>query len=99
MKPRFTSAEKLQIVLEHHLLSSPPSPHKNVKALCKRHGVSRQIVNQWRTTLLKRADTILADGRSIRPQTEMETECERLRREVQDLRRQLGDFDMEPDDD
>lgn len=93
MTKKFTPSQKLQIVLEHHLLKAEAPPFESVGELYKHYQTNSEAVRQWKARLLDRAEDVFADDRLRAGRIDLEKRCARLERMVFDLRQQLGDFE------
>lgn len=79
---RWTPAQKLQIVLE-----TLQSDHK-LAQICRREGVSPNLVYQWRRQLLASADVVFTPKRKTGrdPQREqLETENQRMKNVIAEI--------------
>jgi transposase len=56
----FTAKEKLQVVLESFQRDT------TIEAVCRKHSLSRSMVNRWRDEFVAKAEAIFADKRSLK---------------------------------
>lgn len=54
----FTAQQKLQVVLESLQRDT------TIEAVCRKHAITRSMVNRWRDEFFKQAETLFADKRS-----------------------------------
>jgi len=100
---KLTPAEKLKVVLNHHLISSRKRSMDDVRRELRKSGASSENIRQWTQQLHERSGDVYEDRRKRRRLEDVEKKCERLTDENEDLRRQLqeleggGEFDPDID--
>lgn len=87
---KFTGREKLDLVLQYHVLSTKRGAFETIKAFERGVGVKRQVIHGWRQILFDRAEETFSHGAKLRTLAER---CDSLEKKNQDLERKLEEYE------